>query len=235
MLCLKSWQPEWQQVLDESIFMAHQKTKIVDFFPTIGILIFLMLFFYAATLYPGGSQFDATSKGFDWMNNYWCNLLNEHSMNGENNGARPFAIGGMAILCLSINYFFIQFSAILAKKNIWKKIIVIAGTASMFFALFIFTRWHDEMTIISSVFGAFAILGIIIELFNSQLSIYKISALLCLLLLGINNLIYYSTLGLPYLPVLQKVTFIVILLWVSQLNIKMVRMKTIDLRQEKKN
>ncbi|MGB5430515.1 MAG: hypothetical protein WBM94_12640, partial [Eudoraea sp.] len=64
---------------------------IATLLPTVGILIFIGLYIYAASLYPGGSQLDSNSLGFDWMNNYWCNLMNENGMNGLENPARPFA------------------------------------------------------------------------------------------------------------------------------------------------
>lgn len=58
---------------------VHIKSKWLLFPPT-GILIFFMLYVVAALLYPGGSQADKASTGFSWMNNYWCNLLNEKAM-----------------------------------------------------------------------------------------------------------------------------------------------------------
>jgi len=63
--------------------------------PIIGILLFTLCYLVAALLYPGGSQANKTSIGFTWINNYWCNLLNDTAMNGQPNPARPMAIAGM--------------------------------------------------------------------------------------------------------------------------------------------
>ena len=201
--------------------IRNRRTSIIDLIPTIGIILFLLLFIYAASLYPGGSQLDSSTAGFDWFNNYWCNLLNKKSINGKINPARPYAISGMILLCLGIIYFFFQYAKVLATNKYRSKMIIIAGTLSMLTAMFMFSQWHDQITIISSVFGVVAVLGIIIELYKSQQWIWKASGLICLFLLGGNNIIYYSEIGIHLLPLIQKVTLAMTLLWISSLNIKM--------------
>ncbi|MBT29692.1 MAG: hypothetical protein CMO01_08515 [Thalassobius sp.] len=194
---------------------------IVSALPTIGILIFCCLYFYSASLYPGGSQADLNSVGFDWINNYWCNLMNEQGMNGIQNPARPFAISAMLILCSSLTLFFIQFSKQLEENRNWKWIIQTLGTISMISAVLIFTKYHDIMTTISSIFGVFVVIGIIRTIYNSYLTVFKISGVACVLLLGINNLIYYSENYIEHLPLIQKITFVLVLVWIVGLNFKM--------------
>lgn len=186
--------------------------------PTLGILCFGILYVYASELYPGGSQANLESEGFDWINNYWCNLMNEKSMNGEPNPARPISIFAMLVLCLSLTIFFFQFSAYIAKHKIWKRIIKIAGLFSMIFATLIFTKYHDSMTMISSFFGLFVVLGMIKEVYGSKLQKYKISGIGGLLLLGLNNYMYYTTQYIEWLPFIQKVTFLIVLMWMIGLN-----------------
>jgi len=179
------------------------------------------LYGYSSTLYPGGSEADLNHLGFDWANNYWCNLMNELAMNGEVNPARPFAISAMMILCLSILVFFIQFARRMATNLFWKKIIPIFGIISMIFAALISTQYHDSMISLSSAFGAIAVLGVIIELYKSSLQLFKFSGAICILLLLLNNIIYYSEFQLEYLPIIQKVTFVIVLSWIVGLNLKM--------------
>lgn len=69
-----------------------QNPLIINTIPFLGIILFSILYYYSSTLYPGGSQADINTIGFDWVNNYWCNLMNEKGMNGELNQARSFAI-----------------------------------------------------------------------------------------------------------------------------------------------
>ena len=156
-------------------------------FPTIGILIFIGLYFYAANQYPGGSQANINSTEFDWVNNYWCNLLNEESINGKQNPARPIAILAMLILSGSLLIFFFQFSKHFEDSKIWKLIIQVCGTISMVTAIFIFTEYHDQITILESVFFFFVFIGIFRAIYQSVLQLFKLSELLFILILGISQ------------------------------------------------
>lgn len=193
----------------------------VQFFTTIGILLFLSLYYYASTLYPGGSQANLTSVGFDWMHNYWCNLLNEQAMNGQLNPARPIAITALFLLCLSLAAFFMQFANKLSTNRLWKMAIQRSGAIALFFTLLIFTQFHDLMTTLASLFGSVTVIGIIWSIHKSKMSLFKWSGVLCILLMGLNNYIYYSEHWLAYLPFIQKITFVIVLAWVAGLNLKL--------------
>jgi len=206
----------------------EKKINLKDILPSLGIVIFIILYAYATTLYPGGSQADLHSKGFDWINNYWCNLMNAQAMNGQLNPARLISIPAMIILCFSLLSFFFMFSKVLASNSIWRKIIQISGTISMIFASLIFTELHDLLTIISSIFGLFTIIGIIIGLTKSNLTMYKWTGGICILFLAFNNYIYYSKVFLSALPLLQKVTFAIFLLWIAGLNWEMSHYKKME-------
>jgi len=192
--------------------------------PLIGILGFVVLYIYSTTLYPGGSQADPNALGFDWIHNYWCNLTNELGMNGQPNPARPFAIAAMTLLCTSLWVFFIQFAQTFAKSKTWRVLIQIGGTLSMISAIFIFTAYHDVMTTLSSIFGLFVVIGIIREIYQSNLVAYKVSGVFCIALLGLNNYIYYTEHFLHTLPLLQKFTFAVVLTWIVGLNEEVARL-----------
>jgi len=200
--------------------MNWPRSKAFNTIPFVGVGIFVCLYVIAASLYPGGSQTDLSTVGFDWVHNYWCNLMNETAMNETTNPARPVAISAMIILCLSLLCFFVQFALIISKDGFWKNCILICGVLSMTSAIFIFTQWHDLMTTTSSVFGLFAVIGIIRDLFNSTLAFYKITGAFCLLLLGVNNYIYYTNHGIEGLPLLQKFTFAIVLFWIIRMNLK---------------
>ena len=189
--------------------------------PTFGILIFIGLFVYASSLYPGGSQADINSVGFDWMNNFWCNLMNENAVNGQENPASLIAIIAMIILCASVTLNYFYFAAIFEKNRIWKMIIKISGTISTLSAVFIFSKYHDIMTTLLSVFGALGIIGIIRALHKNNLTFFKLTGIVCMILVGMNNLFYYVESLIEYLPMIQKITFILILAWIVGLNLKM--------------
>lgn len=204
--------------------------NFIGLLPTIGILIFVGLYIYSSLLYPGGSQADLNAVGFDWMNNYWCHLMNEQGMNGQTNPARPIAITAMIILCLSLLLFFIQFSRKFAKSRFWKITIQLFGIISMLFAIFIFTKQHDLMTTLSSIFGVFLVIGIIWEVYKSKMTIFKWRGIVCIFLLVLNNYIYYSEQRIEYLPVIQKITFVVVLVWIIGMNYSLTRKSSMHKR-----
>ena len=176
--------------------------------PTLGILTFIGLYVYATTLYPGGSQADINSVGFDWRNNFWCNLMSEDAMNGLENPASPVALIGMVILCSSMTLFFFQFADYFEKNRIWKMTIKIAGALAMLSAVFIFTKYHDIMTTILSICGVLGIIGIIRALHKNNLTFFKVSGIICMALVGINNLFYYNENLIKYLPIVENRLYI---------------------------
>lgn len=195
--------------------------EVIVLLPTVGIFIFLALSIYATDLYPGGSQADADSIGFDWYNNYWCNLMSENAMNGLKNPAKPVAMTAAIVLCLSMILFFFQFAKRFVESRIWKTTIVITGVVSMVSAVFAFTNYHDVMTSILSIGGVIGMTGIIRTLYKNQMTFYLICGVCCMVIVGLNNLFYFNDDLIVYLPVLQKISFVLILAWTIGLNFKM--------------
>lgn len=194
--------------------------NILILLPTFGILIFISLFIYSASLYPGGSQADLNSVGFDWSNNFWCNLMRENGLNGQENLAKPVAILGIIVLASSMILFFFQFANHFVKNKFWKVIIKFSGAMAMLSAIFIFTTYHDVMTTLVSVFGAMVLIGLIRTLHKKQMTFFKVSGIICMILVAINNLMYYNEDLIKYLPIIQKCNFILILAWTVGLNFK---------------
>lgn len=182
---------------------------------------------YAAKLYPGGSQADLNSIGFDWSNNYWCNLMRENGLNGLQNQARPVAIAAITILCSSMILFFFQFADHFEKKSKWNITIKTAGALAMLSAVFIFTRFHDVMTTILSIGGLVVIVGMIRALHRNKLTLFKVIGILCMVIIGINNFFYYNEDLIEYSPIIQKAAFILILSWTIGLNFIMNRKKAL--------
>ena len=191
--------------------------------PTIGIILYVFLYIFSASLYPGGSQAALNSKGFDWINNYWCNLLNVEAMNGQLNPARPYAITAMIILCFSMALFFYLFPKFFFVSKFWKNATQFSGVIAMTFAVLIFTDYHDLMTSLASVFGLIALIGIFVGLAKNKSTRYLLAGVFCIFLMAINNYIYYSKQFLVALPLIQKITFAIVMVWVIALNLKFTR------------
>ena len=161
--------------------------------PIVGTLLFVILYFISTLYYPGGSQIDKNSRGFSWTNNYWCNLLNETAMNGQVNPAKPIALTGMFVLCLTLSFFWFIFPRqITISKNL-RLAIQVSGILAMTIAFFLFTNLnHDLVTNLASSFGAIAIIGTLIGLYKNKLFGLFRFGILNILLVGLNNLCYYN-------------------------------------------
>ena len=201
------------------------KTKnILVLTPIFGIVVFVVLYVIATQLYPGGSQFDKNSIGFSWRNNYWCNLLNENAINGHHNPAKPIAMAGMFILCLTLSFFWFLFPR---HNNLDKKLklaIQISGTVAMAIAFFLFTNInHDLVTNLAAIFGAIATFGTFIGLYKTKWFGLFAFGLINIILVGLNNYVYYTKGLIIYLPVIQKISFATFLIWICCIDIKLYR------------
>lgn len=188
--------------------------------PLAGIGLFFLLYLLAASLYPGGSQANRTARGFNWLHNYWCNLLNQKAINGQLNTARPVAIAGMLVLCFSMAVFWWLFAQI-NFKNTGRKVMQASGIVSAITGIFLFTSYHDWIINLSGILAIFAFAGTFIGLYkNGWMNMFWFG-MVNIALIGFNNFIYYST-GLLYmLPVVQKITFGSFLLWIGIINFKL--------------
>ena len=196
----------------------RQVNKFTLLLPSIGILIFIVLYGYSASLYPGGSYVNRQSEGYNWIHNYWCNLLGKYALNGQKNLSRPFAITSTAILCISIGYFYFLFPRYFDMKHHWKRVIQLMGILSMIFAVFMYTNYHDFMLTMAAIFGFIALIGTIIALRKKNSVRMMWIGSFCLFLIALNNLIYYSEYMIEILPFIQKVTLILFLSWMIGVN-----------------
>ena len=187
--------------------------------PLFGSLLYGILYFIATLLYPGGSQFNKQSKGFSWMHNYWCNLLNEPAINGQHNPARPVALTAMAVLCMALTIFWYMFPAYVKfHKNI-RLLLQFSGIAAMATGLFLFTAQHDAVINGATFFGMVALTGTFIGLNRLRWTKLFRMGLFIVPLIIVNNVLYYGNGLIYYLPVVQKITFLYFLLWVCSINV----------------
>lgn len=184
------------------------------YLPFLTTLLFVLLYGYATTLYPGGSQHDLHAPGFSWVHNYWCNLWNTEVMNGQPNPARPFAIAAMFLLCAGLSFFWYDFPRRFPIGKTGDFITRITGITAMLFALLIFTPLHDALIYVSSGFGAVAFCGLFVGLYRNKAWPFFYGGLVCTALICVNHYIYYTKSGLFALPLIQKITFAIVLGWV---------------------
>ncbi|MEP6927141.1 MAG: hypothetical protein ABI834_05865 [Ginsengibacter sp.] len=191
--------------------------------PLFGIFLFVCLYIIAALLYPGGSQADKNSKDFSWMNNYWCNLLNENAMNGEHNSARPIALTAMFILCLTLAIFWYIFPQQIGFRKSKRFAIQLSGVVSAIIGMFLFTNLHDAIINISGLCAVVAIIGTFAGLHKLKWIKLFWLGILNFFLIILNNILYYGEGLKQYLPIVQKVTFLFFLLWICLIDINLYR------------
>lgn len=200
--------------------LKKQKNSLM-LIPVFGSVLFIVLYFVATLFYPGGSQVDSNSLGFSWADNYWCNLLNDYAINGQPNPSKPIAIAGMCVLCLSLSYFWLMFPNHVNIGKYTRLLIQISGVLSMAIAIFLFTSIeHDFITNLASIFGLIATTLTFIALFKTKWYGLFAFGLLNILLVGLNNYVYYNIGIIVYLPIIQKISFMMFLVWVCCIDIK---------------
>ena len=192
-------------------------------FPAFGAILFCILYLVAAWRYPGGSQTDAKSTGFSWTQNYWCNLLNKTAINGEPNNGRPVAMIAMLVLAITLIYFWYFFPQQVGFNSISRRVIQIAGAAAMLTGLFMSGESHDMIINLASLFGLIAIGGTFAGLYKLKWKYLLWFGILNLLLVGLNNFLYYKEGFRYYLPLVQKITFFSFLLWISLISVRLYR------------
>ncbi|HEX2606074.1 MAG TPA: hypothetical protein VHK91_01800 [Flavisolibacter sp.] len=194
--------------------MNDRKSKYpVMGLPVGGIILFILLYLLASYYYPGGSQHDLKQKGFSWMHNYWCNLLNERALNGQPNQARIIALTAWGVLTLSLGWFWFYAPVCLTQGKPLKHLIRISGLVCALTSLFLFTSYHDGVINLAGGMGMIACAGLLVALKRSRHTFLYRMGLFSFVWVALNNLIYYGSDDLYYLPVVQKFTFVYFLLW----------------------
>lgn len=180
-------------------------------------MLSLTFIFVATSLYPGGSPNDVLSDGFSWKHNYFCNLFDENAINGQRNKSKPYAIAGIFFMCLSFLVFFYQTSMKLSKQPGYS-MIKYTGCSGMLFAFFAATPWHDVAINISNILCLVSIFYILVYLFKSRQKSLQWLSILLMLVSYCTIFIYYSGYYITYLPIMQKITVIVLIIWALTIN-----------------
>lgn len=178
----------------------------------IGVFISSLFLLISTLKYPGGSQYDKFVNGYDWKNNYICNLFDEVAVNGAFNPSRIWAITGTFFFCTSFAFFFVQFSKKLVSKNA-SNVIKYCGVSAMIASFLIVTPYHNAMIALSSTLALISMFYITYYIFKSDLKYFKLLSIICLLVSYFCNYIYYTKHYLEFLPIVQKMTLGITVIW----------------------
>lgn len=194
--------------------MKNFHAKYLPYFPIWGMGLYIIVFIFAASGYPGGSINIPNAVGYSFYHNFLCDVMNPITQAGSINNARSLAIVSHLILSFTMIAFFYILPKIFPEKNRNTKLIAYFGMATMFVFIFMYTPYHDLIVTITGVLGTFALIPFFIELHHYKNKGLKQLAYLCYVLSLIVFFIFETKIGFYYLPFLQKITFFVDAWWV---------------------
>lgn len=201
--------------------------------PLIGILTFVLLYIIAAGYYPGGSNAESTHRGFDWINNYWCDLIARYAKNGDLNPGRNIALSAMIILFSSLALFWFSLPAFFREARSVRIFVGYTGILSMSILIFIFTPFHDLLIFVGGALSGIPIVATIWELFTHRWKKLFVLGLICLLLILLNFLIYLTGWSIGFLPLIQKITLVFFLSWIFLIGFSCILIRRIRKRDSK--
>lgn len=181
--------------------------------PLLGVIGAVLLFWWSAGLYPGGTQLDPTTVGYSWSENTISALFQPYAVNQEANPARWFATFAVFLFCLSIT---VVFHAIANAVQQWSRhvyagtlshhgrVIRIAGTAMALFAFLVTSPLHHIKVTIAFVFFLISAVTLLHWLHRAQAQGLFLLGLLALALPVINAVLFYGQFGYEWLPPIQK-------------------------------
>lgn len=200
---------------------TYRFSRICLLVPAMGAVLFLVLYVVAAQYYPGGSQADKAARGFHWVHNYWCNLLNERGVNGELSASRPIALAAMAVLCVTMGFFAWIFPMQVPFNRNVRVLVQVSGIVGMVLAMFIFTEMHDLLINISCLLGVISAVGTMVGLRKLRWGFLFWLGILNMVMVVVNNVLYHYKPWIVALPVVQKITFLMFLGWVFWISVKL--------------
>ncbi len=184
------------------------------FVPLFGILAYILLYVIATFYYPGGSTFDRTHPGFDWVNNYWCDLIGYTAKNGMINSARPIALTGMIILLVSLSVLWYYLPSFFHEHKINKIVMRSTGIFAMGILLFIVTPMHDTIISIGGGLSSIPLAVLLKDLYLNQWNKLFVLGVTAIGSIALNFYIYLTEWGLTWLPLIQKISFVLFLVWI---------------------
>lgn len=198
----------------KSVQMNQFETKYLPYFPIFGLGLYIIVYTFAVSAYPGGSINYPDANGYSFFHNLLCDAMDPITQSGSINGARFMAIISHIILSLTMISFFYILPKIFPVKNRNTKLIAYFGVTTMTIFIFMYTEYHDLIVTITGVLGTIALIPLFIELKYFKNKGLKKLVYLCYTLSVIVFFIFETKIGLYYLPFLQKITFGVDACWV---------------------
>jgi hypothetical protein len=194
--------------------------RVFKIIPVLGFFIFIVLFVVATKIYPGGTIDNHSLRKYSWTDNYICDLSHGDALNGEKNSAQMIYITAITVLCLCITILIIQFAFQYAFSSFLKIALNISAIGFFATALTLFTKFHDNVVHLALLFSLCSNTFLLMNLYKIRWLFIFSFGIFCSFLLMMNYCIFLSKLLIDYLPVMQKVTLLMFLTWLSLIAFK---------------
>lgn len=199
-------------------------SKFVLLLPSFGFLVFVLLFLLASFHYPGGSIFDKSTTGFDWIYNFWCDLMRSPAYNGMMNSYKSIGVSAMFVLCSSFIGLFILFPRLFPVHH-YTHFTRILTCLDIMVCAFVFTSYHEQIIWIGGILSIIPISWTFYHLYINRewLLLYTgtiVASLLilCFVLFALDRMWFL----LP-LPLIEKFALLALLLWAMLVNHRIAR------------
>lgn len=184
------------------------------YFPIIGLVLYVVMFAYTTTLYPGGSVNHPNMLGHSFFHNFLCDMNGKIAINGMANPANAMSMLSHIVLSFTMITFFYALPEIFDRKNTNTQLVRWFGVLTMSVFILMFTTYHDLIVILTAILGTVALIPFFIELLHYSNKPLKLWAYLCYIMSVIVFIIFVTKFGFYYLPFLQKITFVIDAVWV---------------------
>jgi hypothetical protein len=180
----------------------------------IGIALSISCLMVASLYYPGGSPKDSRSVGFRWTENYISDMLDYKAVNGADNTARPLAVAGVLLMGLSTGFAFVRFARKVGVKK-YSTVIQYGGLLLILFsALGVIPPLHDLSVTLGIFLNLLVFFYVMIVLIKSPLPVFKVLSVVFLAGFYGASYMYGTKTGLEYMPLVQKITHTVQIIWI---------------------
>lgn len=186
--------------------------------PTIGVVAFALLFYYATLLYPGGSYFDHNLTSFSWLQNYWCDLLDDRTITNKNNPAQAIASAAMLVIAISVSIFWIISTHIHANPKQHRLIQLSGSLGIMSMLLLLIDGCHNIGLLLAGVFSLLAFSLVLINTYQQRYMHLFFLACVAIFLSLLSYSLFFSRYYTVALPMIQKLNFLVIGIWIIATN-----------------
>ncbi len=184
------------------------KLLILGFFAA--LIVAVVLATLAIIKYPGSTP---GTVGFNFVSDYWCDLFKLQTPTGLSNPGMIFAKLATITAAFSFVCFWIAVPIQLIDNKREKIIAQTLAVPALIIGSFLFTGYHDKVILIGSILGFFAMLLLLKSLKENEHHKPYYLGVLAISLLVFCNALVYAPGGFGILAVTQKISCVVMILW----------------------